>query len=660
MASRVRTLSKSRFSRALECPAKLYYVGKQEYFDVRSEDDFLAALAKGGFQVGAYAKCLHPRGIEVLEKDPIAAVRETERLMQAENVVLFEPAFLADDLLLVRVDIVVKRGLRVKLIEVKAKSYDPNEDTFFKKKGDSLRAEWRPYLFDVAYQTHVLRRALPGHTIAPFLMLADKTAVATVDGLNQKFAIRRDDDAGASRVEITGDVTPAALGDPVLREVNVAKPVEWILDRTDYRLGPDLSGGALAFDDVVTRLARAYRKDRKIAVAPGPHCKGCEFRADAAGPLARGVKSGFQECWAAIDPGDGARAPVFDVWDLRSTARLMSDGKRLIEDLEEADFDSAREKGEDGIARTARQWLQVDKAQRGDATPFVDKKGLSADMREWRFPFHFIDFETATFALPFHRGRRPYEQILFQFSHHVMEADGSVAHRGEFLHAERGEFPNFEVVRALRRELAGDDGTIFRYASHENTVLRQVREQLVAAPGEDAPDKKHLIAFIDSVTATSGVRAGRRAMVDLLAVLRRRYYHPAMRGSNSLKKVLPAILLESRFLREKYSRPIYGAPGGIPSRNFPGIAWVTGAGADPYALLPPIFEGIDVDRVDHAGGEGSIAEGSAAMMAYAWLQLGDTSDDDVRRIRAALLRYCEVDTLAMVMLCEHWREITGI
>ena len=31
-------------------------------------------------------------------------------------------------------------------------------------------------------------------------------------------------------------------------------------------------------------------------------------------------------------------------------------------------------------------------------------------------------------AIPFHEGRRPYEQIAFQFSHHVIREDGSVAH----------------------------------------------------------------------------------------------------------------------------------------------------------------------------------------------------------------------------------------
>jgi hypothetical protein len=51
-----------------------------------------------------------------------------------------------------------------------------------------------------------------------------------------------------------------------------------------------------------------------------------------------------------------------------------------------------------------------------------------------------------------------------------------------------------------------------------------------------------------------------------------------------------------------------------------------------------------------------ISEGGAAAMAFARLQFEDL-DHDVRvAIKAALLRYCELDTLAMVMIVEAWRE----
>ena len=58
-----RYFTKSKFKLALECPTKLFYTGKSAYVNQRVEDTFLAALADGGFQVGALARCYYPEGI---------------------------------------------------------------------------------------------------------------------------------------------------------------------------------------------------------------------------------------------------------------------------------------------------------------------------------------------------------------------------------------------------------------------------------------------------------------------------------------------------------------------------------------------------------------------------------------------------------------------
>ncbi len=49
-----------------------------------------------------------------------------------------------------------------------------------------------------------------------------------------------------------------------------------------------------------------------------------------------------------------------------------------------------------------------------------------SEMSSWVYPLHFIDFETTMVALPFNKGRKPYEGIAFQFSHHVIQEDGEV------------------------------------------------------------------------------------------------------------------------------------------------------------------------------------------------------------------------------------------
>jgi hypothetical protein len=55
----------------------------------------------------------------------------------------------------------------------------------------------------------------------------------------------------------------------------------------------------------------------------------------------------------------------------------------------------------------------------------------------------------------------------------------------------------------------------------------------------------------------------------------------------------------------------------------------------------------------------AITEGGAAATAYARLQFEDVDEVERRMIREALLRYCELDTLAMVMIVQAWQEAVG-
>ena len=111
----MRYLTKSRFKMALSCPTKLFYTKKlNEYADNKIEDPFLMALAKGGFQVGELAKCYYPDGIEVEGLDYDKTWDETQKLLEQENVILFEPAIKFNNLF-VRVDILIKNGKNIRV-----------------------------------------------------------------------------------------------------------------------------------------------------------------------------------------------------------------------------------------------------------------------------------------------------------------------------------------------------------------------------------------------------------------------------------------------------------------------------------------------------------------------------------------------------------------
>jgi hypothetical protein len=153
-------------------------------------------------------------------------------------------------------------------------------------------------------------------------------------------------------------------------------------------------------------------------------------------------------------------------------------------------------------------------------------------------------------------------------------------------------------------------------------------------------------------------------MYDLCKLSARTYYHVGTKGSSSIKKVLPAVFKSSDLLRKKYSQPIYGATDGIASKNFHNFTWWVDAGSgvpvEPYELLKDygsaligenVLSGEDPDEL-------VIAEGGAAATAYARLQFEEVSSDSRQKIREALLRYCELDTLAMVMIVEAWRDFS--
>ena len=149
-------------------------------------------------------------------------------------------------------------------------------------------------------------------------------------------------------------------------------------------------------------------------------------------------------------------------------------------------------------------------------------------------------------------------------------------------------------------------------------------------------------------------------MVDLLYLVKRFYYSPSTNGSNSLKYVLPAILNDSNFLKEKYGQPIYGQNAQIKSLNFvEPMRWVVvdnGQVKDPYKLLPRMFSDVSEKDFEILSDE-EIRDGGAAMTAYAKFQYTDMSDLEREEIAHALLRYCELDTLAMVMLFEGWKDL---
>ena len=149
----------------------------------------------------------------------------------------------------------------------------------------------------------------------------------------------------------------------------------------------------------------------------------------------------------------------------------------------------------------------------------IREPALVAKLAAIALPAHFVDFETFAPAIPVFPGTGPFEQVPFQWSDHVLEPDGTVRHR-EFLHDE-GADPRRAFAESLLAATA-DAASLVVYSSFEGDVLTALAAQL--------PD------------LAGALRARRDRIVDLLPLVRDHAYHPALRGSFSIKRVLPAFV----------------------------------------------------------------------------------------------------------------------
>lgn len=651
-----RYLTKSRFKIAVECPTKLFYTGKKkEYANSLIEDDFLQSLAEGGFQVGELAKLMYPEGFEISAKGHDAQIALTNELLLQENITLYEAA-IAYKNLFIRVDVLRKRGNHIELIEVKAKSFEPRDEYGFRGAHGSISSEMLPYLQDVAFQKYVIQNAFPKFHIDSYLMLADKSKISSIDGLNQLFKISRLNGCPSIRVNMNANIH--TIGSHILTAVNVNSYVEEILSLP--LSAPGIEG---YFPALVDQWSTAYALDQRIAPHLGGQCANCEFQKTDQQSL---LKSGIHECWKfsrGIDEQAFNSGMVLDIWNFRGKHKLIEEGVLLLADVEKEHlgWQDADDSFIDGLSIRQRQWMQVSGEIPGDKPFFLNKELIAREVLSWQYPYHLIDFETSRVAIPFFAGQSPYANIAFQFSHHIMNEDGSLIHRSQFLSATPGVRPNYDFVRELMRAL-GNVGAVFMWSPHENTTLNAILDELNS--DENIPvDADDLRQFILSLTRKKSgnklLRQGDRAMIDLCELSKRAYFHPMTGGSNSIKKVLPAIMSSSEFIKEKYSKPIYGAKNGISSLNFENQTWwreADGKVLDPYKLLPPVFSDISTEQIDlfDSDGEFQINQGGAATTAYARLQFENISIEERAYIEDALLRYCELDTLAMAIILEGW------
>jgi hypothetical protein len=209
------------------------------------------------------------------------------------------------------------------------------------------------------------------------------------------------------------------------------------------------------------------------------------------------------ECWGFL--------PENSIFDLRggktSQFALYEQGILSIKDIP------------DDIPLSRQQKIQKECVVTGNV--HVEKEEIRQFLNKLEYPLYYLDFETLGPAIPVYDGTRPYQDMPFQFSLHVVEIDGSEPIHHSFL-ADGGEDPRPEILRELQ-SLLGSEGSIIAYnAGFEEGVLRELVEAL-----------PEYTDWLEGILTR---------MVDLLFPFTNfHYYHASQKDTASLKKVLPAV-----------------------------------------------------------------------------------------------------------------------
>ena len=206
--------------------------------------------------------------------------------------------------------------------------------------------------------------------------------------------------------------------------------------------------------------------------------------------------------------------------------------------------------------------------------PYIDLAAIRSALDGLVYPLYFLDYETVNPAVPWYDGYAPYQNIVFQYSLHVLESPESEPVHYEYL-AVTDEDPGPGLLADLTARI-GDTGSVIVW----NQSFEASRNREMAARYPEYADR-----LLDI----------NRRIYDLMEVFSKgSYVHPDFRGSASIKNVLPVLVKDLSY-------------DGLP-----------------------------------------IPAGDEAMIAWIEMMRGELTPEEFEQTRQNLLRYCELDTLAMV------------
>jgi hypothetical protein len=218
------------------------------------------------------------------------------------------------------------------------------------------------------------------------------------------------------------------------------------------------------------------------------HCKGCDY---------------FDHCHASSPKHDLIFLPRISP---KAVNDLRAKGYRSITDIPE----------DEKLTDSRRRMRNV----LVSGQPFISD-GLKDALGSIPFPAAFIDYESSNPAFPMYRGTRPYQQVCFQWSCHIMETPNSEPVHSEFL-PEGNEDPRIAFCRTLW-ETIRDCKAIVHYTHFEKTQLKPMIADGIPFAQE----------LLDAIVERSA---------DLEKIVSEHVYLEGFKGRTSIKVVLPTLV----------------------------------------------------------------------------------------------------------------------
>ncbi len=627
-AHQVTYFTKHLFRTGLECPTRLYY-NAADYPENREALPFIAHYRYNKKQFTELARCHYPKGTAIdtgsIEND----FEATRKKLEKKNVILFDSVFIHDRFM-ATIPILEKQGDTVNAYHIQTKTFRREKHSISDSQGE-VYTKWSNYALDFTFQIFVLSNCYPGWNIRPYFLLPAKYARAKMDRLHEMIKSVKTGKVSIRKSGITDE--------EIIEKVNVTEEIDRLLHRRIFE--HDLLDGR-TFSELLYEMAGYFFEKKKYPVTIGNKCKNCEFRIGRE-RVESGEKSGFAECWnesLKLRLDENYKPLVFNLIG-PGTKHWVERSVYLQENIPDGEFYSLDtiENAKGKINEKQRQSMQIMQAKGTEVPEELVKPSLFEELKRWEFPVHFLDFEAGNYVIPYRKGRRPYHLLVFQYSCHTLNKDGRWSHN-EWIDENNGRYPNYEMVRNLRTIPDITEGTIVQYSNFERNALRTIRKELLEEE-EQVPDAMALSEWImqiinrhDSSNPTGPY------LSDLSRLVKNYYYNAEMEDSLSIKDVLQSIMSVSPRLKDIYSRP-------YSSANYDAAIWwqadPTGAARSPYRLMLSDRE------------EEGIRRGTEAMVVYARLLSEDLASEEEQSLKKALLRYCELDTLAMFMIYQHWQ-----